>query len=103
MGADVRTCVFEANAAVKDKSTMKKQMLIKLRQAKCGQKIKERYWERQRERERRAETKAKFQIEKIVAQKKQQERERKWETQRADKAALTQSKVAEKAKSEINL
>lgn len=43
MGAVVRTCVFEANAAVKDKSTMKKQMLIKLRQAKCGQKIKERY------------------------------------------------------------
>lgn len=43
MGAAVRTCVFEANAAVKDKSTMKKKMLIKLRQAKCGQKIKERY------------------------------------------------------------
>lgn len=53
MGAVVRTCVSEANAAVKDKSTMKKQMLIKLRQAKCGQKIKERYTARERERETR--------------------------------------------------
>lgn len=40
----VRVCLA-ANAAVKDKSTMKKnekQMLIKLRLAKCGQKIQER-------------------------------------------------------------
>lgn len=57
----VRVCLA-ANAAVKDKSAqwrrMKKQMLIKLRLAKCGQKIKERDTPTLKERER--ETKVKF-------------------------------------------
>lgn len=74
-------------------------MLIKLRLAKCGQKIKDRDTPTLKERER--ETKVKFQIEKIVAQKKQtkdKEREEMGNTESGQGSALTQSKVAEKAK-----
>lgn len=64
-------------------------MLIKLRQAKCGQK----------DRESDAETKAKFQIEKQIEEEKKQprgEEQRARDRKRLGEAALTQSKDAKR-------
>lgn len=57
--------------------------------------------ENKRETQKERETKVKFQIEKIVAQKKQakeRDREEMGNTESGQGSALTQSKVAEKAK-----